>query len=322
MEEKTWKDRLRETAGRHSSAGAPSPPASRPWPWRRGWVFQPGGLPAAASWAQFDLTGSGIYDISDTSRTYLDGLEEDVEIHVLTDKDTLDSRIVRFLDIYADLSDHLTLEYTDPTVYPSALTESTAWRRHRGGHLRRHRLQESFDVSDIIGIDMMSYYYNGVYRETDFDGEGLLTPPSTASLTGATGGAYATIGHNETAVPISVEERFTRLHMSMERINLLTDGGIPDDCSLLIINEPDEDLADVELTMILDYLAQGGQVIYTMAGELVDLPNFNALCAAYGMTVVDGMIADTAQQYQNIPTCSSPRLTPRWTPPAACPATP
>ena len=35
-------------------------------------------------------------------------------------------------------------------------------------------------------------------------------------------------------------------------------------------------------------------VIYTMAGELVDLPNFNALCAAYGMTVVDGMIADTA----------------------------
>ena len=39
-------------------------------------------------------------------------------IHVLTDKDTLDTRIVRFLDIYADLSDHLTLEYTDPTVYP------------------------------------------------------------------------------------------------------------------------------------------------------------------------------------------------------------
>lgn len=44
-------------------------------------------------------------------------------IHVLTDKDTLDTRIVRFLDIYADLSDHLTLEYTDPTVYPSALSQ-------------------------------------------------------------------------------------------------------------------------------------------------------------------------------------------------------
>lgn len=39
--------------------------------------------------------------------------------------------------------------------------------------------------------------------------------------------------------------------------------------------------------MILNYLAEGGQVIYNMAGELVDLPNFNALCAAYGMQVAD-----------------------------------
>lgn len=38
-----------------------------------------------------------------------------------------------------------------------------------------------------------------------------------------------------------------------------------------------------------------------MAGELVDLPNFNALCAAYGMQVADGMIADTSQGYQNNP---------------------
>lgn len=53
--------------------------------------------------------------------------------------------------------------------------------------------------------------------------------------------------------------------------------------------------------MILNYLAEGGQVIYNMAGELVDLPNFNALCAAYGMQVADGMIADTSQGYQNNP---------------------
>ena len=308
MEEKTWKDRLRETAGRHSSRRGAFSAGLTALAVAAVVVFNLVASQLPESWAQFDLTGSGIYDISDTSRTYLDGLEEDVEIHVLTDKNTLDSRIVRFLDIYADLSDHLTLEYTDPTVYPSALTEYGVEADTVVVTCDATGLQESFDVSDIIGIDMMSYYYNGVYRETDFDGEGLLTSAIDSVLTGATRAAYATIGHNETAVPISVEERFTRLHMSMERINLLTDGGIPDDCSLLIINEPDEDLADVELTMILDYLAQGGQVIYTMAGELVDLPNFNALCAAYGMTVVDGMIADTAQQYQNIPYLFFPEI--------------
>ena len=301
MERIDWKHSLRDAAGRHSS--------------RRG-AFS-AGLTALAvvavlvfnlllaqipeQWAQIDLTGSGIYDISDTSRDYLAGLEEDVEIHVLTDEDTLDTRIARFLDIYADLSDHLSLEYTNPTVYPSVLSEYGVESDTIVVTCAATGRQESFDISDIIGYDMMSYYYYGTYTETDFDGESLLTSAIDSVLTGTTRTVYETTGHNESAVPISVGERFTRLHMSLERINLLTDGGIPDDCSLLIINEPDRDLADDELDMILEYLAEGGQVIYTMAGELVDLPNFNTLCATYGMTVADGMIADTSQGYQNNP---------------------
>ena len=301
MERIDWKHSLRDAAGRHSS--------------RRG-AFS-AGLTALAvvavlvfnlllaqipeQWAQIDLTGSGIYDISDTSRDYLAGLEEDVEIHVLTDEDTLDTRIARFLDIYADLSDHLSLEYTNPTVYPSVLSEYGVETDTIVVTCATTGQQESFDISDIIGYDMMSYYYYGTYTETDFDGESLLTSAIDSVLTGTTRTVYETTGHNESAVPISVGERFTRLHMSLERINLLTDGGIPDDCSLLIINEPDRDLADDELDMILEYLAEGGQVIYTMAGELVDLPNFNTLCATYGMTVADGMIADTSQGYQNNP---------------------
>ena len=301
MERIDWKHSLRDAAGRHSS--------------RRG-AFS-AGLTALAvvavlvfnlllaqipeQWAQIDLTGSGIYDISDTSRDYLAGLEEDVEIHVLTDEDTLDTRIARFLDIYADLSDHLSLEYTNPTVYPSVLSEYGVESDTIVVTCAATGRQESFDISDIIGYDMMSYYYYGTYTETDFYGESLLTSAIDSALTGTTRTVYETTGHNESAVPISVGERFTRLHMSLERINLLTDGGIPDDCSLLIINEPDRDLADDELDMILEYLAEGGQVIYTMAGELVDLPNFNTLCATYGMTVADGMIADTSQGYQNNP---------------------
>ena len=164
MEEKTWKDRLRETAGRHSSRRGAFSAGLTALAVAAVVVFNLVASQLPESWAQFDLTGSGIYDISDTSRTYLDGLEEDVEIHVLTDKDTLDSRIVRFLDIYADLSDHLTLEYTDPTVYPSALTEYGVEADTVVVTCDATGLQESFDVSDIIGIDMMSYYYNGVYR--------------------------------------------------------------------------------------------------------------------------------------------------------------
>ena len=74
-------------------------------------------------WTQFDLTDSGIYDISATTRDYMADLEEDVVIHVLADQDSLDTRIVRFLATYEELSSHLSVEYTNPMVYPSVLTD-------------------------------------------------------------------------------------------------------------------------------------------------------------------------------------------------------
>lgn len=297
MEHRDWKNSLQETAGRHASRRGAFSAGLTALAVAAVLVFNLLAAQLPEQWAQIDLTGSGIYNISETSQDYLAGLEDDVVIHVLTDKDTLDTRIVRFLDIYADLSDHLTLEYTDPTVYPSALSQYGVGADTIVVTCEATGRQESFDISDIIGYDMMSYYYYGTYTETDFDGESLLTSAIDSVLTGVTRMVYETTGHNETAVPISVKERFTRLHMSVERVNLLTDGGIPEDCSLLILNEPDQDLADDELDMILNYLAEGGQVIYNMAGELVDLPNFNALCAAYGMQVADGMIADTSRGF-------------------------
>jgi ABC-2 type transport system permease protein len=89
--------------------------------------------------------------------------------------------------------------------------------------------------------------------------------------------------------------------MSVNSVNLLTGGGIPDDCDLLVLNDPTKDLADDELDMILKFLSQGGQVIYCMAGQDLRLPNFEKLCATYGMKVADGLIADTQRYYQNNP---------------------
>ncbi|MFR1616489.1 MAG: hypothetical protein ACLSUM_03700 [Dysosmobacter welbionis] len=59
--------------------------------------------------------------------------------------------------------------------------------------------------------------------------------------------------------------------MSVERVNLLTMAASLRPFSPNSTSRPD--LADDELDMILNYLAEGGQVIYNMAGEPVDPPN-------------------------------------------------
>ena len=65
-----------------------------------------------------------------------------------------------------------------------------------------------------------------------------------AVLTDATRAAYETSGHQETELPDDVVERFEKVHMSVNTVNLLTDGGVPADCDLLIIDDLGTELAN------------------------------------------------------------------------------
>ena len=190
MERKNWKSALRETAGRHASRKGAFSAALMALATAAVVVFNLLVAQMPESWTQFDLTNSGIYDITDTSVEYLAGLDQDVEIHVLENQDNVDSRIVRFLNKYEDLSDHLTVEYVDPLVYPSVLSQYGVDAGTVVVTCAATGRQESFAIDDIIGYDLMTYYYYGTKNETDFDGEGLLTSAVDAVLTDATRAAY------------------------------------------------------------------------------------------------------------------------------------
>lgn len=250
---------------------------------------------------QFDMTNSGIYDITATTTDYLSAVTDDVEIHVLAAKDNVDSRIVRFLSKYEDLSGHLSVEYVDPVAHPSVTSKYGVDGNTVVVTCEATGRQESFSLDEVIGFDLMSYYYYGTKNETDFDAEGLLTSAIDGVLSGTSQIIYQTTGHDETSLSADVEELLKKSHLAVDSVNLLTNNGIPDDCDMLLILAPTRDLADDELTMIREYLAGGRQVVYCMSSQLKSLPNFEALCAGYGMTVADGVIADTQRYYQNMP---------------------
>lgn len=250
---------------------------------------------------QIDLTDAKIYNITETTRAYLAGLGEDVEIHVLMNRDSVDSRITRFLDKYESLSDRVTLEYTDPLVFPSALTKFGAESGDVVVLCPATGLQEIFSVNDIIGFDEMAYYMYQQVVETDFDAEGLLTSAIDGVVNESSRKAYETTGHDETAMAVSIDELFHKAHLAVEQVNLLTGGGIPEDCDLLILNAPARDLADDELEMLRDYLASGGQVLCNLNYQAGEQPNLEALLAEYGLDVVNGVVADTQRYYQNDP---------------------
>ena len=104
-------------------------------------------------------------------------------------------------------------------------------------------------------------------------------------------------GHGEATLPVSALNLIDKANIKTDTVNLLIDGGIPDDCDLLISYAPEKDLAVDELTMLRNFLQGGGKLLLLLDSD--SLKNFNTLLAEYGMEMVEGFVADTSRSYQS-----------------------
>jgi ABC-2 type transport system permease protein len=206
---------------------------------------------------EFDISDNNLYDISYTSEQLLSALDTDVKITVLAESGNADERILKFLDDYAALSPHVTVTTIDPVLYPSVLEK---YDTVENTVVVENEDSGNYTVIDLYGFDgygdaMLlydySYYsYYGSYYETSFDAEGLLTSAVSYVTNETSSLVYTLEGHGESSFGASVTELFTKNHIDTDSVDLLMDGGVPEDCELLICYNPTEDLADDELTIL------------------------------------------------------------------------
>ena len=230
-----------------------------------------------------DISDNSLYTVSDTSVDYLSALERDVELVVLASEDTTDQRITKFLHNYAALSGHLSLSFVDPVEHPSALTEYEADQNTVVVRCADTGRQRVVPFSDILVADLMSYYTYGTYTYSEFDAEGQLTSAVDYVTSDNSHILYLAENHGESALGGSVTDAISKANLSTSTVSLLLDNGVPDDCSLLVFNQPQTDLSADEAQMVRDYLEGGGQVMILLTRT--DLANFNAILADYGLAM-------------------------------------
>ena len=99
-----------------------------------------------------------------------------------------------------------------------------------------------------------------------------------------------------------------------ESINLLTKSNIPEDCNVLLIMSPTKDLLDNETTTILNYINNGGNIIYTKDTEEngKTYPNYQKILDVYGLTVENGYVYETnsASMVPEYPNIVMPQIEP------------
>lgn len=250
---------------------------------------------------QWDLSDTGIYSLSDTTKEVLNGLSEDVVIYVVADPSTVDERITNFLARYEDLSSHIKIETVDSVLHPDKVNQLGADNNSLLISCEATGKTETVAFSSVIKYDEMSYYYYGQMNETEFDGEGQVTSGISYVTNDVAKTVYTTEGHGETTLGSLVSDMLEKSSLAAQSVNLLKEGKVPEDCELLLIHAPENDLADDEKTMVMDYLNGGGQVMVVAGYSDQKRPNLQAICSEFGLNLENGLAADTKNFYQNNP---------------------
>lgn len=245
-----------------------------------------------------DLSDNKIYEITDTSKTFLKELDKEVTIRVFAEESSMDERIKTFVKKYAALSNKITVEWIDPVLHPALAEEYGGESESIIVSCEDTGKQETVYFTEIITYDYSSYYYSGYATESEFDGEGQLTSAINAVTNDVTKKVYRTAGHGESTFSTTINDLFGKSNFSVSELNTLMQNEIPEDCDLLLCYAPTTDFTEDEKNMISEYIQSGGDVFLILSASQSETPNLDALLLEYGMQKAAGYIADVERCYQ------------------------
>lgn len=251
------------------------------------------------SWTQFDISAAQLYSLTSDTKVVVTNLQQDVTIYWISQAGKEDTVIEKLLDRYAELSDHITVVKKDPDVYPTfaqQYTDETVANNSlvvESGDKNRY-----ISYDNIYQYDTSSYYTGGSVSQS-FDGEGQITSAIDYVVSTDLPQVYLLSGHGESAPSDTLSDELQRSNYeTVSDFSLLNVDAIPDDCDLLLINAPTSDISDEELTMLRDYVQNGGKLMVLSGPQKdADLPNLQALLSDYGVTATDGVVVDPNRDY-------------------------
>lgn len=254
----------------------------------------------------FDMSPDNLYSIGSQTKEFLKNLDEDVTITVLADKDNSDSTINQLLDMYKGASGHIKVDYVDPNVDINA---ANAYSGLSANSLvvACGTKETTIDINSIYVSDYSAYYTTGE-MQTSFDGEGQITSAIDYVTSDDLPMLYNITGHGEMTLSAKVSSLVSKENIQMSDLNLMTSGGIPEDCDSLLITAPSKDYTAEEAETIINYLDNGGSAMVLSYYTENDMPNFKSILSAYGININEGIVMESSSNYYQYPMYIIPNI--------------
>lgn len=251
---------------------------------------------------EIDCTYDKMYDLTEDTEDFLDNLEEDITLYVLNSDKNKDAQLHETLERYEALSNHISVEYVDPSVNPYFYQTYTDSSPSQNSVIvvgsERFRVIDYYDLYEVeYEMDYYSYTYNTTV--TGYDAEGQITSAIEYVTMDDEELAvvYEITGHGESSLTTAYTDVLEKANIRLESIELFNEEGVPEDAQAIIIHAPSSDYNAEDAQKVIDYINSGGNVIITCNYGYRNLENFNSILQAYGMDWVDGVVAENSPQY-------------------------
>lgn len=267
---------------------------------------------AAGQWnLTMDLTTEARFSLKAETKEFLKGITDDITIYYLGITDSQEELFQKIVQQYPKTNANIQLEFVDIIKNPrfaSQYTEETIDYdsflvvNHTNGR------SKYIPYSDMLVQEFnYSTYQMGI---TGIDVEGKLDAAIQYVTTEQLPTVYAVEGHGETGISETMGKLLSDSNISYQTLNTLTSEAVPQDCDVLLIYQPQSDYSEEEITLIKNYLTNGGNAVICIDYMASELVNFTELLNYYGVQTAEGIVLEGNTNYYigNLPNSLVPTI--------------
>lgn len=248
-------------------------------------------------YVRFDTSELGYYELSEYTEKTISEVSEQVTVYHIAQQQNRDPILAELLARYAQGNANITLQQIDPAFHPDFTVQYTQEVLEDNAVIvtsaRRTKIVRYADVmrtEDVIDTETGEEGSRSV-----FCGETAITGAVQYVTAQRVPTVCMVIGHDEgitDALLADIEYggfTYTEIYLS---------DGIPDDCDCLLINSPDTDYTQDEISVLRTYLNDGGKLLFTSPVYAVSAPGLAALMKECGAQAsMNSVITETNGSY-------------------------
>ncbi len=247
-----------------------------------------------------DMTPNRLYTMTKQSTSYLEKLDQEVDIYLLMELDEIEnsSEVTELLALTSLLEQYdqyeninlIDIDYDENPEIIKELNPDNYLNLQKGDIV----VKCGNVIKKILGNEM--YKYEGTYDDNGnftakaayFFGENLITGAIKAVVENITPTVYFLTGHGEKTLDEYYTTFFRNLknnNYSAQELNLASSDAVPDDAAIIIVPAPQNDISDDEKEKLNAYLDKGGNLSLLMSptNNSTVYDNFTEIMNNYGL---------------------------------------